>query len=267
MSDAVPKADSSDVTSASAQAAGPQSAVSAMGAMAVAGFLSAVVALGAIHALGEVFQVSAATRAAAGAGIPGPEGQAMLADAALKVRYSNTAVWIGILGGILGASLGALSAMMKSGRRPLVACVLIGIVVCGLLATGAGCSAVRLELMAHANIPADELSVPEHFAIAMHGGIWLVFGLGTGVAVALMRRPLLPVQVLESAVVCGLAGMLGGLVFPIVAGLLLPATDPATAVPVVDETWGRLLWMSVPCVLIGIAAGRQQQADGEIKGC
>jgi hypothetical protein len=55
--------------------------------------------------------------------------------------------------------------------------------------------------------------------------------------------------------VAGVAGLLGGAVYPIVAGMVLPLADPSLPIP--EESGSRLLWLGLPAVLMGLSLGRK----------
>jgi len=56
--------------------------------------------------------------------------------------------------------------------------------------------------------------------------------------------------------VIGLAAMIGGCLFSIVAGILFPAVNSSLPIPYFEPNAGRILWLSMPSVLMGLGVGR-----------
>ena len=77
--------------------------------------------------------------------------------------------------------------------------------------------------------------------------------IGTGLS---LRSPTPWRTRLEFAVVIGLAGMVGGCLFPVLAGIFFPAVNSSGPIPLIDPSAGRILWLTLPAVLMGLAIGR-----------
>ena len=73
-----------------------------------------------------------------------------------------------------------------------------------------------------------------------------------------MRKDRTPGRIAETVAVVGLAGMIGGVLFPVLSGIVLPATDATVPIPIGDDVAGRYFWALLPAALIGFAAGRQR---------
>ena len=85
--------------------------------------------------------------------------------------------------------------------------------------------------------------------------MWLICGIGVGSGIAL-GGPIPWKARLESTVIVGLVGMVGGCLFPIVAGIFFPAVNSTGPIPLVDPIAGRILWLSLPAVLMGLVIGK-----------
>ena len=119
----------------------------------------------------------------------------------------------------------------------------------------AGVAGVWINAVSRQYMAAGATSPAEQIILLMHGATWLIVGLGIGLGIALGRRQPGRSRI-ESTVVTGLVGMVGGCLFPIVAGILFPAVNSSWPVPAFEPTAGRIMWLSLPSVLMGLTIGR-----------
>lgn len=228
-----------------------RSVISAAAALAAGGLAIAV-----MGALGELFTLPPEMRAMSAGRFPTAEEQEIISAERLAIDYRHATVRLGVYGVLLGLAVGTVNAGRATGIRGRLIGGLVGAGVCGVISAVAGAAAVAADQVAQANIPAGDLDLPEHFVMAVHAVTWLIVGLGAGLAVGLLRKSQGMAKVGEKIVVAGLAGLLAGALFPIIAGLALPATNAAVAFPAAEDLGGRILWMLFPSALIGGAAGR-----------
>jgi hypothetical protein len=223
--------------------------------LALVGALGAVLAWLAIGAIGEVFRLPPELARLGMGGIPGPDAQRRIGAGNLVLYYKHSALWLAVVGGILGALFGlTLGLLRRSGKS-----VLLGVVagaLCGnIFGACAGPLAVYIDQRLQAAVPAGKLTVPEEMRILMHAATWLVLGLGIGLGTGLAA----PVQRGRAAVTAlllgAVAGLLGGVLYPVIAGIALPLANISLPIPEADSS--RLLWLGLPSVLIGLALGRK----------
>jgi hypothetical protein len=104
-------------------------------------------------------------------------------------------------------------------------------------------------------IPQGALSIPEYMIICMHTAAWAVagagIGLGVGVASTGLQFGRIPVYVLLAAI----GGALGGMLYPVLAAVLLPSVDPSLPFP--ETVTARMLWLGLPALLMGLTLGRK----------
>ena len=208
-----------------------------------------------IEAIGEVFTLPTDLASLGFGSIPSPEDQARLASATLEMNLKNAAIWIGTIGAVLGLSFSmAVCVFRRTGISSIwtmFATVFFG----ALFGIAAGAVGIWLQRIARQNMEPGGTSPPEQFILLMHGAMWLICGLGIGLGLSL-RSPTPWRTRLESAVVIGLAGMVGGCLFPVLAGIFFPAVNSSGPIPLIDPSAGRILWLTLPALLMGLAIGR-----------
>ena len=218
---------------------------------------AAFVAVKAIGRIGEVFVLPPDLASVGFGQVPSPEVKAKITAAVFSNAVGNAAIWMGTAGAILGTCLAVVVAfsVRKSGNPfPVIA----GLVVAGAsFSAFAGVLGVWCDSAARRSMAADASSPAEHLVVMIHGLVWFVVGGGIGVGVALgSRRPIR--MHLETIATVALSGLLGGCLFPIVAGVFFPAIDSSSSIPGVDPPESRILWLCLPAVFIGCAVGRRE---------
>ena len=224
-------------------------------AAGLAGGVGAILSWKAIELIGEVFVLPADLAGLAFGQVPAPDVQAKVVAATLAVNIRNAALWMGTVGAVLGTTFGLTICLSRrlglSSIRMIFATVLAGTLFGAL----AGVASVWINTVSRQNMTAGATSPAEQIILLMHSATWLIVGLGIGLGIALgARQP--GRSRIESTVVIGLVGMVGGCLFPIVAGLLFPSVSSTWPIPPLDPTTGRILWLSLPSVLMGLAIGR-----------
>ena len=205
--------------------------------------------------IGPVFALPPDLAGLAFGAAPPPEVAARLVAETFLMNLKNAAVWMSVSGAVLGTLLGVALFAVQRPRHSLVRLIpatLIGGAFFGALA---GCVAIYSDSFARMKMDPGAISPPEHFVLLTHSLTWLTAGLGIGLGLALGTRKR-PGKIVESAVVVALAAMIGGCLYPIVAGILFPAVNSAFPVPHPDPTAARIIWLSLPAALMGLAAGR-----------
>ena len=218
---------------------------------------AAFVAVKAIARIGEVLVLPPDLAAVGFGQVPSPEVREKITAAVFSNAVGNAAIWMGTAGAIVGACMAVLVAcfVRKSGNplRVIVALVLAGATLSSL----AGVLGVWCDSAARRSMPADASSPAEHFVVMTHGLVWFVVGGGIGIGVALGSPRSIRMN-LETIATVALSGLLGGCLFPVVAGVLFPAIDSSSSIPGVDPPESRMLWLCLPAVFMGCAVGRQR---------
>jgi|GEM_PF-1612355 len=224
-------------------------------ATALAGGVGAILSWKAIELIGEVFVLPPDLAALAFGQVPPPEVQAEVLAATHENNLWNAAIWLGTAGAILGTFFGLTICLSRrlgfSSIRMIFATVLAGTLFSAL----AGVVGVWINTVSRQNMAAGATSPPEYITLLMHSITWMIFGLGIGLGIALGSIRLRSSRI-ESTVLIGLVGMVGGCLFPILAGILLPAVNSTWPVPAFEPTAGPIMWLSLPSVLMGLAIGR-----------
>ena len=222
---------------------------------ALAGVFGAILSWKAIEAIGEVFVLPADLAGLAFGQVPPPEVQAKVVAATFAANIRNAALWMGTVGAVLGTMFGltiCLSRRLRLSSIRMMSSTVLGGTLFGVLAGVAG---VWVNTVSRQNMAAGATSPAEQIILLMHSATWLIAGFGIGIGIALGGRQPGRSRI-ESTVVIGLVGMVGGCLFPIVAGLLFPSVSSTWPIPPLDPTAGRILWLSLPSVMMGLAIGR-----------
>lgn len=226
----------------------------AVGAVGAAG---AILSYAAIGGIGEVLRLPPELAVLSRGVIPGPEDAARLAAGSLVIFYKHMAIWMGVTGALLGGLMGATVGSFRPSRRSILISAVGGLALGALGGAVAGPLAVWMDQLAQDNVPKGQLTVPEYFVILMHGATWLVIGLGVGLGVGLGSPANRAKSAVESGLMAGAAGLLAGIVFPIFVGILFPVTKADLPIPDIEDPTGRLIWLLLPSVLMGLALGRK----------
>ncbi len=224
-------------------------------AAAVMGGVGAILAWQAILRIGDVFVLPADLAGLAFGSKPSPENQGRLAAATLSLNIKNAATWMGTAGAILGILLAMLICLSRRSGYAGIRMIFSTMTAGALFGAIAGTVAIWIDSVARKNMATGATSPAEYIALSMHSATWLIVGLGIGFGIAFGGRPTGESR-LKFALVIGLAAMVGGCIFPIVAGILFPAVNSSQPIPYLEPNAGRILWLSVPSVLMGLAVGR-----------
>lgn len=222
----------------------------------LAGSVGALLAVKAIERIGEVFVLPPDLAGLGFGQVPPPEVQAELAAAVFSKTIWNAATWMGIAGAIPGACFAIaiiLTRRLVVGRFRMILAV---ISATASFAAIAGVLGGWLDSIARRHMAVGATSPSEQVVVLIHGVVWLVVGLGLAVGITLGNRQRLSSQ-LESIVIIGLSGMIGGCLFPIVAGIVFPEVNSSWSIPGLEPSEGRILWLNLPSVLMGVAVGRR----------
>jgi hypothetical protein len=223
--------------------------------VAVAGLCGAAIAGAAIAGIGEVFILPPELAALGVGGIPGAADQQRIAAGNAVVFYKHSALWVATAGAILGGLFGLVLGLFRRSATALVVGTLAGTLLGGAFGACAGPLAVYLDRFLRANLPSGQLAVSDSGLMLMHAAPWLVVGLGCGLGAGLGAFGKRGRTAAGTMLVAGVAGLLGGAVYPIVAGMVLPLADPSLPIP--EESGSRLLWLGLPAVLMGLSLGRK----------
>ena len=219
------------------------------------GLGGAFVAWKLMGAIGRVFALPPDLAGLAFGAAPPPEVASRLVRATFLMNLKNAAVWMSVSGAVFGTLFGiGLFAL----RRPQVRFLRIvpATLLCGAaFGALAGCVTVYVDSIVRMKMDPGATSPPEHFVLLTHSLTWLTVGLGIGLGLSLGVAKAFG-KCVEFASMVALAGMLGGCLYPIVAGILFPEVNSASPIPFPDPLVGRLLWLGLPASLMGLASGR-----------
>ncbi len=224
---------------------------------AFSGVLGALLSWRVIEKIGAVFELPADLAGLGFGSVPSPEDQARLASATLDMNIKNAAIWMGTVGAVLGAAFSLGVCVLRRTGISSIRMMFATIVSGALSGTIAGAVGIWIQMIARQNMEPGATSPPEQIILFMHSTIWLICGLGIGLGIAL-GGPLSWRPRLESTIVIGLVGMVGGCLFPIVAGIFFPAVNSTAPIPLVDQSAGRILWLTLPAILMGLAIGKNR---------
>jgi hypothetical protein len=220
--------------------------------LGVVGLVAAVISWQAIERTGDVFRLPPELAKLGKGSIPGREEQSRIAAGNLVLSYKHAALWMGIAGVVVGGLFGFVLGMKRLSRTSILSATVGGLLFGGAFGTVAGPLAVYIGDQLQKSLNLGELIVPEYKIILMHAVTWLVIGLGVGLGSGLgtSRR-----HMMGSTLISGIAGALGGILYPIVANLAMPLVDPSFSIPEGDAN--RLVWLGLPCAIMGLALGRR----------
>ena len=224
-------------------------------AAAVAGLFGAILSWKAIEYIGEVFVLPADLAGLAFGQIPAPEVQAKVVAATVENQIRNAAVWLGTAGAIMGAFSSLSICLSRRLRLTSFRMIFVTVLAGTLFGALAGVVGVWIDTVSRQNLEVGATSPSEHITLLMHSITWMIFGLGIGLGISfggIQHR----ISRIESTVVIGLLGMVGGCLFPIAAAVLFPAVNSTWPVPAFEPTSGLILWLGLPYVLMGMAIGR-----------
>ena len=181
-----------------------------------------------------------------------PEDFAANQRAQNRAARNHAIVYAGLLGALVALALAASEGVVRrSFVWPLVGAP-IG--AAGGVAGGLAGSLVHDDVMAAVAQP--ELSHVVQFQLAL----FVPLGIGVGIACSLLARSW---KSRAMAVAGGLvAGALAGILYPVAAGVLLPAASTDSLIPV--EPSNRLLWMLLAAGLFGLIVPRLSRDAGSV---
>ena len=224
----------------------------------VVGIVAGLLGVFVIHGIGEVFRLPNEIMALGIGAIPGPEAQAKIIAGNAVLKYKHYALWFGVVGAMWAGLFGLIASRSGSSGNRLpsrVLAIVKAVVLGGVFGALGGLISNFSDIQIHENIPAGQLSAPEHWIFVLHGITWLVVGTGVGLGAATGSAGNRCADIIRCSIVTASAGTLGGILYPLLAAFILPAVD--VTIPIPDDTSARLLWMELPALLIGLALGRQ----------
>lgn len=220
--------------------------------LGIVGLAAAWLSWAAMEQIGEVFQLSPEIARLGVGQIPGAEDQKKIVAGKLVLFYKHAALWLGTTGVFLGGLSGLALGRIRQSRTAIILATVGGIVLGGAFSAAAGALAVYSGQLFLANLANGPLTIPEHQVMLMHALTWLVVGLGVGLGTGLGTTWQ---HASGSMLISGIAGALGGALYPFVASVAMPLVDASFPVPEGDAS--RLLWLGLPCAIIGLAIGRR----------
>jgi len=219
------------------------------------GFVAACLSSLAVGAMGEVFTLPPEIVQLGVGAVPGGDTQKIIVAASIAVFYRNSALWLATTGIIVGGLFGFVGGHGNNKSR--IVRTVCAVIAGAAFGAAAGIHAVYYGEKCLELLKTGPLSVPESMVMQLHGTTWLIFGLGIGLGSALgssQRRSAIN-KIAQGMLLGGIAAAVGGVLYPFVAGIAIPLIDPSIPIPL--ESNNRLLWMSLPCAILGLALGRR----------
>jgi len=189
---------------------------------------------------------------------PSPELQAKMANinavlspedlqAIRVVAYSNTVFAITMWGLGVGVFAGCADGIARrSAVAPLVGAVVAGILGGLFGALGGMASQVIYEYGTRAEA---ELGIG--IILAMHATCFVIASVGVGAGIAL---PLFaPKPVMECVIKAALGALAAAMIYLPAVAMLMPSANTDRTVP--DGSLNRLLWCTIPAMLVGVIVG------------
>lgn len=223
--------------------------------LGIVGAVAAVIASVAIQQTGEVFQLPDHLLELTVGRIPGPEDQQRIGVGIAELNSKHAALWMAIAGSIVGLLFGLTLGVIRGSRNSLIAGALGGLLIGGMLSTCGGLAGNYLGQTVVSNVRVAKLHVPEQYSMLLHGMTWLVAGLGIGLGTGMGAMKNRIGCAIRSMLMGGIGGAAGGALYPFVASVAMPFVDPSMTIPKGDLN--RILWIGLPCVLIGLVLGRK----------
>ncbi len=223
--------------------------------IAVVGALAAVLAHFAISRMTDVFHLPPELTGLGGGNVPGADDQARMIAGQRVVHDKHTALWLGSAGAILGALFGLALGVFRRSAAAVWRGTIGGMLLGGMFGAAAGPSAVRVERWLDSRLASDESHLPDYQLILLHAAIWLVIGAGVGIGVGLGAPAKRVREAARSMLLCAIAGMMGGTLYLVLAGVVVPLADTTVLVPTGPPE--RLLWLALPSTIMGLVLGRK----------
>lgn len=241
-------------------------AVAARPGMSAAGLLTCMIAAAAAGIISGFILKSTADHAVikltkeleSARGTFSPEQRVQVRAIELAADYRNVLLSMSIVGALTAAAVGLAAGKILGNRRGVLAGAVVGVVAGGLLGAGGGALALVVreslrgwDLIGEAGRP--DIVKSQLHAMAIHAPTWIGIALGVAVAVAAASKNRRQ-SFLQSAGAGIVGWIIAGLLFPIVASVLFPESDPDLVIP--SGNMSRLLWTTLSATLIGMMAGR-----------
>lgn len=223
--------------------------------VAAVGLAAAAAASVLIGRMGEVFVLPTELVNLGIGQIPGAEDQRRITAGNEVLKYKNSALWIAVAGLIIGGAVGAAIGMFRRTRRAVLYGLAGGASGGAVFGALAGPAGVYLDAANQAGLSSGALAISDGQMMMMHGTVWMLVGIGCAAGAALSAPERSGRSIALAVLIAGVAGALGGLLYPVAAGLMLPLADPS--VPIPRELNERLVWSGLPAMMIGLALGRR----------
>jgi hypothetical protein len=184
-----------------------------------------------------------------------PEVMRLFNEGLTLLNYKHAALWIGIVGAIVGTVFGLALGVMRRSPVSVAISVLGGLILGCAFAVGAGLVANWLGENIVSAERKQNIDVAAQYSMLLHGATWLVVGLGIGLGTGIGASRRRIAFALGSMCMGGIAGAAAGAFYPFVATVAMPFVDPSLTIP--DGDMNRLVWLSMPIVCIGLTLGRR----------
>ena len=181
------------------------------------------------------------------ANLPTPAPVEDLAELEMANRQAarrNAILFLGILGAVVGGSLAVGEGVLRRSGRIVLTAVLIGTAVAAVFG---GLAGLNGHMAFDFHRPIEGLS-PLAKTIRTQAAMLATFGLGIGMAVGMVSGR---GRIALTCIVGGLlAGVLAGIVYPMLTAICFPGLATESVVP--SQAIGRVVWIAVLTGLAGL---------------
>jgi len=177
-----------------------------------------------------------------------PEKQQRMESEAATADLLNSSLVVGFTGLVLGAAMGLATGWLRRSFAT-AALGLILVSFAGCAAGAAGGAASRLVWKALAPLDYDVTLQ----AMAAHATAWAILAAGVAICCGLLTPPRLK-SMLHTVGISVTAGLLAGLLFPVVCAVAYPVAIADAPIP--SPMYAQMLWSGLASGLIALAAGR-----------
>jgi hypothetical protein len=191
-----------------------------------------------------------------GSGMPSAPSEDFVAEQralSAAVDVKNALVFVTILGAAVGITMALARAMVTKSWKVAV----FGAITCGLCGALLGALGSYLGYTAKGYLVTNEAIPPSVSTVIAQAVMLGLLGAGVGLGLGLTRTG---GKALTVATYGLLAGVLAGILYPILAVGILPACNIDLLVP--NKSYSQLLWTALSSGLIGLLVANAMDANG-----
>lgn len=186
-----------------------------------------------------------------------PEEVAQFIVEKRRLHKLDVALSVGLVGLVFCALIGLGRGIFTGFSRPVVFGMAGGALVAAALGAAGGYMAGALDYWFEEQRPLD----PMYQAMIMHGLSWIGVAVGVGLTGVLPTRRF--GKIVRAILTAVAAALVAGISFAPISALLFPMMIAELSVPL--GTGNRILWTSLPGVLLALVVGRLLSTDQDVQ--